>query len=148
MCAVDQEKAVVNWKRAVSAPSPLLPASKAETVPEIPEKGKNGLGEGPEKVRERLRNMVWDTLRNSPGGWKTLGKGLGKRSETVWERPENAQTVWEADWKTLRNSPGGWKTLGNGPIKARKRSEMVWERPENVNGLGEAGASGPEGVWS
>ena len=81
---------------------------------------------------------------NTPGSWKTLGNGpakVRKRSEMVWERPENLQKRFGRGRKTLRN-PGlqdqkwsgklarkrsgqGLKTFRNGLGKAKKRSVTV-----------------------
>ena len=90
-CAVDQEKAILKRKRAVSGPSALL-------GPEMARKGQNlsrsSARKQPESVWEQPE-ISQNLFGNSQKRARTCLGESTKCLELVWERPENAlQMAW------------------------------------------------------
>ena len=120
-CAVDQEKAVFSRKRTVSRPSALLGPEMVKLAQNFCYCAVDQEKAAIKRLRGNVpfRDFCYCAVDQANGRRKTLGNGpakIRKRSEMVWERPENLQKRSGRGRKTLRN-PG----LEVGKL-ARKRS--------------------------
>ena len=121
-CAVDQEKAVFQWKRAVSGPSALLGLEMVKFAPNFCYYAV----EREKAVFKRKRAVSGPFAFLGPEmprqGQNLSRSSARKQPESVWEQPEISQNLFGNSQKRARTC------LGESTICL----ELVWERPENV----------------